>query len=391
MSRHMVPVMLGLAVFPLAAVGVAAYVLAAPAAGPGFITAAVFLLASGMIMAGLLIAVSLARHESILTAQHSALTDVAAKTMAAAARLAALEERATQPSPRPAPQEDITAEMGALRRQVRDLMQNPRAPAPRPERPKPAPPQAHAAPAARDELTLWLEPVVDLAAGVTSHYRALIGLTGDNGKTVSHDDVMRKADHSGLRPSLDARLLRMVAPVLRRLRLRNPDLRIIVPVGRLTLGAREEAARLLQLLRGDPDLADGIVLEFAQQDLGRLDAVGIDNLARLARAGTPLALREVFAGGLDLSALRHLGVCYLSFPPHAADAGSGPSAAWTALVESARSLRIDLVIDGIETQQQAAAATRFARFGKGPFFAPPRRVRHDAGVGPAATRNASAA
>lgn len=402
MSRHMVPVAMGLAVFPLAAIGVAAYLLAAPPAAISLVAAAIFLLACGMFLAGGLLMMTVSWQGDRLAVQQTALQDAADGAAEILARLSALEDRQAVGSSVRAQVEHMAAETSILSRQVRDLMRSPRrADAPvvkqsaRPEK-KAGPPAAELAPAAaaparRDELTLWLEPVIELAQGSTSHYRALIGLTDASGKTVMHDEVMQKADQSGLRPSIDARMMKMAVPVLRRIRLRRPDACIMLPVGRQTLGSRDEASKLLALFRSDEHLVDGLIFEFAQQDLGRLDAVGIENLARLARAGAQLALREVYAGGLDLAALRQLGVRYLSFPPYAADAGSGPSAAWTALVNTAKDLQISLVIDGVETRQQAVAAGKFARFGKGPYFALPRKVRPDAGQAPAAQRNATAA
>jgi EAL domain-containing protein (putative c-di-GMP-specific phosphodiesterase class I) len=114
--------------------------------------------------------------------------------------------------------------------------------------------------------------------------------------------------------------------------------------------------------------------------------VGIETLARLGRLGATLALREVYLGGLDLTALRQLGVRFLNFPPHAADSGNGPSEVWREFVQYARSMQIQLVIGDIKTPQQAASATKYARFGHGPFFAPARKVKRDAGIAPAVRR-----
>ena len=119
---------------------------------------------------------------------------------------------------------------------------------------------------------------------------------------------------------------------------------------------------------------------WARRTSGQLDSAGIENLARLGRLGATLALRDVYLGGLDLAALRQLGVRFLNFPPHAVDAGNGPSEVWREFVQYARAMQIQLIVGDIETPQQAASASKCARFGHGPFFAPPRKVRRDAGV-----------
>jgi EAL domain-containing protein (putative c-di-GMP-specific phosphodiesterase class I) len=84
-------------------------------------------------------------------------------------------------------------------------------------------------------------------------------------------------------------------------------------------------------------------------------------------------------------------VRYLSFPPHAVDAGSGPSEAWKDFAKQARALQIQVVVGEVKTPQQATAVSRVARYGYGPFFAPPRKVRPEAGIAPAAARQANVA
>lgn len=385
MSRHMAPVMLGLTAFPLAAIGIAAYLVVT--AGPQMtaVAGAILLLSCCILVASMVVMVKLSRHEAWLWSQQSSLRSLAAKTEEALERIAAAEQR-FDTAVTPAELGRVAADVGALRREVHDYVATP----PR-GRPYGAGMEAAAAPeprpvqdAGREQLTLLLEPVVELATGATSHYRALVGLADGRGKLVGHDELMQKADQGGMRAALDLRMVKMVAPVLRRLRNRNPGLRIFVPVGRASLASAEGASRLLALLQRDGDVAQGMVFEFAQQELGELDAGGIESLARLARAGATLALREVYLGGLDLPALRQLGVRYLSFPPHAVDAGSGTSQTWNDFARQARALQIQVLVGDVKTAQQAAAVSRVARYGYGPFFAPPRKVRPDAGVAPAA-------
>ena len=385
MSRHMAPVMLGLTAFPLAAIGIAAYLVVS--AGPQLmaVAGAILLLSCCLLLAMTVVAVKLSRHEAWLWAQLDSLRGMSRKADEALARIADVEQQAAAA----ADVDALAADVSALRREVHDG-----APPLRSRTPFAAEAPAHDTrkpekPA--EQLTLLLEPVVELSTGATAHYRAMVGLGDGQGGMVGHEALMQKADQGGMRAALDLRMVKMVAPVLRRLRNRNPGLRIFVPVGRATLASREEASRLLALLQRDSDVAQGMVFEFAQQDLGALDAAGIDNLARLARSGATLALREVYLGGLDLNALRQLGVRFLSFPPHAVDAGSGPSATWTDFARQARGLQMQIVVGDVKTPQQATAVNRVARFGHGPFFAPPRKVRPDAGVAPAAARHANVA
>ncbi len=401
MSRRMVPVMLGLTVFPLAAIGIAAYLVMS--AGPQLtaVAGAILLLSCCILVAATVAMVKLSRHEEWLWAQQDTIRGIAGKAEDAQTRVALLERQRLDED-QTERLDRLATDLGALRRDVRDVMQAVRereeAPARRRAAEAQVPPAAEepksaADPkiAAKEQLTLLLEPVVELATGTTSHYRSQLGLADGRGKMVGHDELVQKADQGGMRPALDVRMVRMVAPVLRRLRLRNPGLRIFVPMSRSTLGTQEEASRLLALLQRDGDVAEGMVFEFAQQELGQLDPTGIENLARLARSGATLALREVYLGGLDLAALRQLGVRFLSFPPHAVDAGSGPNPAWNDFAKQARHLQIQVLVGDVRTPQQATAISRYARYAHGPFFAPPRKVRPDAGVTPAPARSANVA
>ena len=60
-------------------------------------------------------------------------------------------------------------------------------------------------------------------------------------------------------------------------------------------------------------------------------------------------------------------------------------------MRQAQAQHIDIAAGSIKTPQQANAANRFARYGFGPFFAPPRKVRADAGFESAPARNANVA
>jgi EAL domain-containing protein (putative c-di-GMP-specific phosphodiesterase class I) len=398
MSRHMLPVMVGLSVFPFASIAIAAYLLTS--AGPEMtaVAGAIMVLSACVFGIAIVVMVKLSRQDDLLWSQQDAIRDLAGKADAAEIRLNDVEQQASAPAHR---LDEIAADMKTLRDGVRSLMQareKPAAANPAAARAEPvgaAAPQPilaaqDAAAGGAEHLELLLEPVIELSSGSTSHYRARLDLTDEHGNVVRYAELMQKADQGGMRPALDAHMVKLVAPVLRRLRVKNPGLRIIVPIGLATLGSRDETARIAGSLERDSDIANGIVFEFEYRDLGALDMYGIENLARLGRLGATMALSNVQVAGLDLASLRQLGVRFLTFPPSAADAGFGPTSAWREFVQYARAMQFQIIISDIATPQQATAATKLARFGYGSFFAPPRKVRQGAGIS-SAHRNASAA
>ena len=386
MSRQIMPVILGLTILPMAAMGIAAYLLVFAANEFAAIAGAILLLAVCVLATAIAAMSRLSRVEDWLFSQEEVLRDLATRSERATSRLSDMERQVGQPAPG---LDKLMSDLGALREEVKEAMARKSQPVEQPDAAalitdataglKPGGTEG-------EHIDLLLEPVIELSSGNTMHYRAQVALTNGLGETVGHDELMDKADAGGMRPALDAHMVRLVAPVLRRLRLKHPNLRIFVPLGRATLGSRSESDNIVSMMLQDADVADGMVFEFAQDELGSLDPVGIETLARLGRLGATLALREVYLGGLDLTALRQLGVRFLNFPPHAADSGNGPSEVWREFVQYARSMQIQLVIGDIKTPQQAASATKSARFGHGPFFAPARKVKRDAGVAPAVRR-----
>lgn len=398
MARQMQTAMLGLAVFPVAAAGIAIYLLAAGRADAAVIAGAILVLAAGASAAVLVMMHKLSSQEEWLWQQQDTLRDLAEKTETMTTRLAEAERQGKQPVLQ---LDQIMADV----RTLRDGFRNLHLPSGKPQPPQREPAEAVSVPAATpvpaaapppprpttEHLELLLEPVIELATGNTAHYRALLDLTDDHGHVVRHAELMEKADRGGMRPVLDAHMVKLVAPVLRRLRVKNPGLRAFVPIGIATLASREETARIAASLERGADIAGGIVFEFKHRELGALDTAGIENLARLGRLGATMALSQVQVAGLDLASLRHLGVRFLSFPPNAADGGSGPTPAWREFVQYARAMQFQIVVADIATPQQATAANQIGRFGYGSFFAPPRKVRPDAGANAAAARRASAA
>ena len=395
MSRHMMPVMLGLTILPTAAILIAVYMLAYAGSNMAIISGAILLLGACVLATAVTVITKLGRFEDWLYTQDESLRELAGRTERNTARLGEMERQIGQPDPA---LERLATDISHLRAEVKNAMARrseteraaQAATAQQQAADREAPPST---PRAKGEqLDLLLEPVIELSSGSTTHYRARLSLANGTGEPVGHDELVEKADLGGMRAALDAHLVKLVAPVLRRLRMRNPGLRIFVPLGRATLAARAEADAILSLLLADADVANGMVFEFTQQELGNLDATGIEGLARLGRLGATLALRDVYLGGLDLAPLRQLGVRFLDFPPHAVDAGSGPSDVWNDFVKYARAMQIQIMVGDIRTPQQAASASKSARFGYGAFFAPARKVRRDAGVAAApSARRASVA
>ncbi|NJM31202.1 MAG: EAL domain-containing protein [Rhizobiales bacterium] len=286
------------------------------------------------------------------------------------------------------PQPSVVEEMKSIRESFRDLSKRYERDAANAARRVAAPPPQPTMPP-RERISLLLEPVIDLTNNFTAHYRARIGMTNELGSELPHATVLSNADRGGLRPSLDLHMAKLALPVIRRLRERHDQMRIFLPLGAATLADGLAIERLAGLIDEWRDVASAVTLEIQHQSLGTLTPPAIEGLARLAQRGVQMGLSGVSIVGLDLPALRKLGVRFLAVDAKSIDAGYGPGPAWQEFAQFGRAMQFQLVVTDIANRTQAASAARIARFASGEYFAPPRRVKAEASDMPVQDRAAA--
>jgi cyclic-di-GMP phosphodiesterase TipF (flagellum assembly factor) len=297
-----------------------------------------------------------------------------------AKRLAELEERFAsladeEPSQDIAPAVQPAANKPALLDEVKELrasLQSIAAQATaRPQLREPTLSSPPAPQLTEDRLDLYLEPIVSLATQSTRHYRVSLGLEAGNGHRSEHDALYSDAERSGLRAALDVFALQRVVPVARRLLSKRPEARLFIPIGAATLSRPSYVAEIERQIKASRHVAQGLVFEIAQAVLAKLDAAGIEGLARLARQGPLLCLGNVETAGIDFSALRGLRFRYLSF------AASQLSQDRSRLAALAVSQGFEILAADVRSPEQLGEVTRWAALGRGPAFAPPRLVKPD--------------
>jgi EAL domain-containing protein (putative c-di-GMP-specific phosphodiesterase class I) len=362
----------GLAVFAVIAIGCAAFLVMASSEASYVTAGAILVLALGQIVGLIAQQSGTAALRQRVHEQGRMLREMADDTAAMVERLNRLELQEPGPaaeSPEEAPLDEPT------RRETASLFGAAPLEATPSRRSEPAAPQQAPQPPSQERLDLLLEPVIELSTGVTAHYRARIHMTDDQGREIRHDELMAKAETGGLRPALDLHLLKMSMPVLRRLRIKTPSLRLLAPISSASLNAPDGIGQIAALLEINHDVAPGLVFDISQDDLGKLDRRGIEELARLSRVGVVFALSDVAAEGLELAALRKLGVRFLEVDAAALAGGAN----WAEFSSYARAMQFQIIGGAVANAQQASRVTRLARFACGPHFAAPRKVKSDAG------------
>ena len=233
---------------------------------------------------------------------------------------------------------------------------------------------------AREHFNFLLEPIIDLTTNRTAHYRVRFSITAANGIEIDYSKLTLNADRGELRPTLDVHVINQAIPLLRRLRARHPAMRMFIPLGAATLVSENTIALVTQMLSEADNVAQGMVFELTHDALAGLNEAGIAGLAAIARIGATLALTGSSIAGLDLAALRQLGVKFIGIEARSIEPGFGVTQTWLDFAEVARGMQFQILLTNVENSAQAASASQIARLVAGHFFAPPRRVKTNAGV-----------
>jgi EAL domain-containing protein (putative c-di-GMP-specific phosphodiesterase class I) len=233
---------------------------------------------------------------------------------------------------------------------------------------------------AREHFNFLLEPVIDLTTNRTAHYRVRFSITAANGIEIDYSKLTLNADRGELRPTLDLHVINQAIPLLRRLRAKHPAMRMFIPMGGATLVSENTIALVTQMLSEADNVAQGVVFELTHDALAGLNEAGIAGLAAIARMGATLALTEASIAGLDLQSLRHLGVKFIGIEARSIEPGFAVTQTWLDFVQVARGLQFQILLTNVEDSAQAASASQIARLVAGHFFAPPRRVKINAGM-----------
>ena len=229
-----------------------------------------------------------------------------------------------------------------------------------------------------DQLAVSLEPVIDLSTGRTAHYRMHLALADGQGEEMASDLFLHHAERIGARPALDVFVAREADALLRRLRKRDPQLNIFMPIGASTLASPESILQINADRKATADISQGLVFEFPHAMLAGLTGQALEGLAELARQGARFGLSNVSIAGLDLQAMNTLNVRFVSLDASAIDAVHGPSLAMASFTQTARASRVQMIVSGVADQRIISKLPQITRLVSGPCFAKPRRVKKEA-------------
>ena len=231
-----------------------------------------------------------------------------------------------------------------------------------------------------ENLTLFLEPVIDLEAMGTAFYRAELAFRNDLGDQKRLSQISQKIDDDGFSGVMDMKLFTRLGPVIERLATRGNLLGVICPISRQSFGNHDFLEELTRYLQEFPELARVLVIEISQADLAQLSEDGMTGLAFLAQIGATFCLGGAGLESPDLSTLASLGfrLLDLDYPENMERyklAGFGSNGLAVQLRKDATSASMSIIGSGLQRKSQKDILNSLIDFGRGPLFSPPRAVR----------------
>ncbi|MGJ7442598.1 bifunctional diguanylate cyclase/phosphodiesterase [Aquipuribacter sp. MA13-6] len=204
---------------------------------------------------------------------------------------------------------------------------------------------------AEDRLELHLQPVVDLADGRPAGAEALVRIRHPGRGLVPPGEFISVAEECGLITEVDTWVLRRAVELLAV----SPGLQLSINASARTLESGTLPQRVADLLARH-DVAPGrLHLEITETSLLGEGTVVADVIRRLRATGCQVGLDDFGTGYSALSYLQALELDFLkidrSFIGHL---GEGPrhDAVVKAVVDLAHAHRLDVVAEGVETEQQ---------------------------------------
>ena len=233
-------------------------------------------------------------------------------------------------------------------------------------------------------LSLYLEPVVELATMQTMFYRAELAFQSQglpqSLEVVRILDMADQIAKGGDSAAMDMKLLSRLGPVITKLSQKGRLAGVICPMSEHSFSNQKFLEELTRYLKHHPELARVLVIEISQANLAGLSKDGMTGLAFLAQIGATFCLGGAGLESPDLDSLSSLGFRYfdLDYDDNIARYGlsafNGHGLAVT-LRDQARAANIQLIGSGLAHQSQQDALHHILKLGRGTIFSRPRLVR----------------
>ncbi len=209
---------------------------------------------------------------------------------------------------------------------------------------------------ARQEFELHFQPIMHAGSGAPCLLEALIRWPQADGSYIAPDQFIQLCEDTGLILPLGRWVMQAAAQARRQLALHGwADLPVAVNVSALQFFDGDLVADLMQACAAAGLAADGLHLELTESSLMRQPQQALEVLRQLRALGVSVALDDVGTGFSSMAYLRDLPLDTLKIDrSFIADVhrDARNASICEALLTLGRSLGLDVVAEGVETEEQ---------------------------------------
>jgi EAL domain-containing protein (putative c-di-GMP-specific phosphodiesterase class I) len=212
---------------------------------------------------------------------------------------------------------------------------------------------------AAGEFALYYQPIINVKSAIVTKAEALVRWIHPEQGVIPPDEFIRRAEQTGTITALGDWIL---GQACRDAATWEPNadgqpITVSVNASGHELHDASYADRVLAHLASVALTPDRLVIELVETDYNTASAVVAANLARLVGSGVCLAIDDFGTGHSSLSRLQHTPVNVLKIDrsfitPITHRDQAAPLV--TAILAMARELNLDVIVEGIETVEQAA-------------------------------------
>ncbi|HEY4318400.1 MAG TPA: EAL domain-containing protein [Herbaspirillum sp.] len=223
----------------------------------------------------------------------------------------------------------------------------------------------------RREFIVHYQPLIELKSGLCIGAEALVRWQRPDGVMVRPDLFIPLAEESGLILPITDQVVQAVIADLGALLVKNPGLHIAVNLSAQDIKSGRILAYLDQVLRGTGIATEQIWLEATERGFMDIDAAK-KTLEQARVTGHAVAIDDFGTGYSSLSHLQDLPLDALKIDKSFIDTictDSATSSVTPHIIAMAKSLRLKIVAEGIESQEQADyLLARDVEYGQGWLF-----------------------